>query len=74
MPNGMLLSSLLFVGGTWSWSGAGRVCGSQRLYCIRLFARSNYVSENCESMAGPGDDLKGKRQRIDPISSSDFFF
>ena len=41
---------------------------------MRSTAKSNVVSENWENIAGPGEDPKGRRYNMVPISSSDFFF
>ena len=62
------------VGGTLSWRGDGRVVGFHSSQFIRSTARSNVVSENCENIAGPGDDPNGRRQSIVLISSVNFVF
>ena len=69
-----MLSSKRVVGGTSLWRGGGRVVGIHSSQFIRSTARSNVVSDNCENIAGPGDDPKGRRQSIVPISSVDFVF
>ena len=41
---------------------------------MRSTVKLNVVSENWENIAGPGEDPKGRRHNMVPISSSDFFF
>ena len=48
--------------------------GFYRSQFIRSTAKSNVVSDNCENIAGPGDDPNERRQSIVPISSVDFVF